>query len=135
MKKSVVKAETAINLPMAPMLDVVLQILVFFVVTYRSTMPEAHLEVNLPSPGGRAAKDARPPAVLEVKVLPGQVLLQGIPRDPEAMKEMLIQIGKLDPNQTVLIKTDRLARTEELVRVLDICRGAKLTKLNLLTLR
>ena len=128
-----VRATDTLVVPMAPMIDVVFQLLIYFVLTFKEELPEAHLAVNLPSPG--KDRPIRPPTVLELKVLPGQIFLQGMPRPLETIKEQLAYLGKLDADQTVLVKTSPLAKAEELVLVLDLCRGAGLTKLNVLTLR
>lgn len=118
---------------MAPMIDVVFQLLIYFILTFREELPEAHLAVNLPSPAAAAsATDIR---LLELQVEPGQVLLMGTPRSLETIREKLEHLGRLDPEQTVLVKVNPLARTEELVRVLDMCKVANLTKLNVVTLR
>lgn len=130
-----VRATESMTVPMAPMIDVTFQLLIYFVLTFKEELPEAHLQVNLPSPDKAPPSQTKPPPVLELKVLPGQIILQGVPRPLETIKEQLAYLGKLDPDQTVLVKTSPLAKTEELVLVLDLCRGANLTKLNVLTLR
>lgn len=127
------RREINMQVPMTPMLDVVFQLLVFFILTFKEPTAEAHLQVNLPSPG--AGKPAKALQVLELKVFPGQVFLQGVPRSVETVKEQLEYIGKLDRDQTVLIKTSPLAKANELITVLDLCQAAGLTKLNVVTLR
>ena len=134
MAKAKFKAADVLTFPMAPMLDVVFQILIYFVFTFRVDLPEAHLAVNLPSPGAVASNRPRP-KLLELQVMPGEVLLQGTPRSLEMITETLAYLAKLDPDQTVIVKVSTKAVAEELVRVLDTCRGVGLTKLNVVTLR
>jgi len=130
------RASETLQVPMAPMIDVVFQLLIYFVLTFREETPEAHLAVNLPSPDTRPpATNQKPPQLLELTIFPGEVLIQGRSHNWESVRETLIYLGKIDNQQTVIIKTSTLARTEEVVRVLDLCSAAGLSKLNLVTLR
>ncbi len=129
------KIEDVLTFPMAPMLDVMFQILVFFVATYRTDMPEAHLAVNMPSTGKPPPGVQPHVSFLEITVLPEETLIQGRAHSPESMRETLNYLGKLDTEQLVIIKTSTKARTGSLVHVLDMCKSAGLSKLNLVTLR
>jgi len=125
-----------LQVPMAPMIDVVFQLLIYFVLTFREEIPEAHLAVNLPSPDTRPpAVNQKPPQLLELTILPGEVKIQGRSHSWQSVQETLAYLGKIDDQQTVIIKTSIMARTEEVVRVLDLCKAAGLSKLNLVTLR
>ena len=119
---------------MSSMIDVVFLLLIYFVVTHRDELSEAHLAVNLPSPNPVQQQEKKP-KLLEIEVHPGQIFLQGAPRSLEAVRETLTYLAGLDADQTVMIKTSQVAPTGELVKVLDICRGAGLTKLNVVTLK
>jgi biopolymer transport protein ExbD len=132
------KARSAgeMQVPMAAMIDCVFQLLIYFIVTYKDDIVEAHLAVNLPSSKPPSPDDPqKPPPVLELKVLPGQVLLQGAQRSIEEITDMLRHFAKLDPEQTVIVKTSVQARADELISVLDLCRGVGFTKLNVVTLK
>ena len=127
-----VTASTEVN--MSSMIDVVFLLLIYFVVTQKEEISEAHLAVNLPSPNAAAQHDVKP-KLLELEVHPGRVLLQGQAHSISKIKETLSYLAKLDPDQTVIVKTSMMARTEELVQVLDLCKGVGLSKLNVVTLR
>jgi biopolymer transport protein ExbD len=123
-----------VEVPMSSMIDVVFLLLIYFIVTQKPEISEAHLAVNLPSPDAAPTTDVKP-RLLELEVHPGQVFLQGAPRPMDRIRETLAYLAKLDPDQTVMVKTSVMARTEELVNVLDLCRGVGLTKLNVVTLQ
>ena len=126
--------EQMVQVPMSSMIDVVFLLLIYFVVTHKHEIAEAHLAVNMPSPQAAPAAEVKP-RLLELEVHPGQVLLQGAARSIPEIKEALGQLARLDSQQTVLVKVSLMARTEELVEVLDLCKGTGLTKLNVMTLR
>ncbi len=131
--KAKLQVADVLTLPFAPMLDIVFQILIYFVFTFRVDLPEAHLAVNLPSNDTIAGRVM--PRLLELQVEPGQVLLMKMPRNLDDIRSVLVGMAKLNPDQTVIIKVNTGARAEELVTVLDMCRGAGLQKLNVLTLK
>lgn len=128
------KSAEQLQIPMSAMIDVVFQLLIYFIVTHQKEIPEAHLAVNLPSPNTAAAPQVKP-KLLELQVMPGQILLQGVPRTLAMVQESLAYLAKLDPEQTVIVKVSLMARAEELVQVLDLCDGVGLSKLNVVTLK
>ncbi len=126
--------DKVVEIPMSSMIDVVFLLLIYFVYTHREELAEAHLAVNLPSPNAAQTSEVKP-RLLELEVHPGQVMLQGAPRPLDAIKTSLAHLASLDPDQTVMVKTSVLAKTEELVAVLDLCKAVGFTKLNVVTLQ
>ncbi len=133
MPKKQEKPEQVLTFPMAPMLDMMFQILVFFVATYRTITPEAHLVVNLPAPA-RPTLNKKPPTLLEIRILPDQYLLNGAVKKFETLQDDLTTLARQDSELTVMIKVSPKSKVDNLVQVLDICKTNKLNNLNLLTL-
>lgn len=125
----------SLAIPMSSMIDVTFLLLIYFIITQREEIPEAHLAVNLPSPNQPQQPSDEKPNLLEIEVHPGQVYLKKVPQSLEQLQEMLAKMAAYDAEQTVIIKTSVLAQTQELVRVLDLCKGLGLTKLNVMTLK
>ena len=120
---------------MSSMIDVVFLLLIYFIVTQKDEISEAHLAVNLPSPN-KAQETKIKPKFLELEVHPGgEIFLQGVAKTLPQVRETLKYLASLDPEQTVIIKTSVMATTEDLVRVLDTCKGVGLEKLNVMTLQ
>jgi len=57
-----------INVPMAPMIDVVFQLLIFFMLTLKIVAPEGDFDINMPM-GAGAPSDELPPLDLKVRLL------------------------------------------------------------------
>jgi biopolymer transport protein ExbD len=129
------KEVESLECPMSAMIDVVFQLLIYFIITQKDEVPEAHLAVNLPSPDQAPVQQRNKPQLLEIEVHPGQILLQGVPRSLDMIQDTLTYLAKLDPDQTVIIKTNVMAKTSELVAVLDLCKGVGFKKLNIMTLK
>lgn len=122
------------EVPMSSMIDVVFLLLIYFIVTQKDEISEAHLAVNLPSPNAAQEKQEDPPRPLELTVLRGKVQLRGRTMTMERIQETLEPFAKEDPELTVMIKTSTKALNGELVKVLDMCKSMGLTKLNVATL-
>ncbi|MEA2011768.1 MAG: biopolymer transporter ExbD [Verrucomicrobiota bacterium] len=121
--------------PMSSMIDVVFLLLIYFIVTFKDVIPEAHMAVNLPSPSAAQTTEEEPPDLLDIEVHPNQYILKGTPQSLESIKKTLQYLGELDPDMTVMVKTNVAAYNKELIALLDLCKGSGLTKLNVVTLK
>ncbi len=125
----------ALAIPMSSMIDVTFLLLIYFIITQREEIAEAHLAVNLPSVNRAQQQPDEKPNLLEIEIHPGQVYLKKMPQTMAQLQDMLAKMAAYDAEQTVIVKTSVLAQTQELVRVLDMCKGLGLTKLNVMTLK
>ena len=117
--------------PMSSMIDVVFLLLIYFIVTFKDVIPEAHLAVNLPSPNPAQSKEEDPPDLLDIEVHHKQYYLRGQAQSLKAIQKTLEYLGKLDPDMTVMIKTSVSAYNQELIALLDLCKGSGLQNLTL----
>ena len=127
------KAEN-LSVQMSSMIDIVFLLLIYFIVTAREEITEAHLSVNLPAPGSAKATENKP-KMLEIEVHQGQYRLNGAPLEADVIESMLIGLGRTDPSMTVMVKVAFDAYASELVTALDLCDKAGLTNLNVVSLR
>jgi len=118
--------------PMSSMIDIVFLLLIYFIITQKDEISEAHLAVNLPSPGRGKPSDTKP-QLLEIEVRENMYTLRGVALSLSNLAETLTKFR--DPDLTVIIKVSVQAKARDLVAVLDLCQGAGLTKLNVVTLR
>ncbi|MFA4945193.1 MAG: biopolymer transporter ExbD [Lentisphaeria bacterium] len=127
-------AQEPLNVPMAPMIDVVFQLLIYFVLTFKQEIPEAHLAVNLPS-RPKSPPPGTPPPVLNLTVQPRAYLLGGAPIALDRLRTELKELGALNPDVTIVIQVSQSAKADQVVKVLDACKGGNLSQLNLMTLK
>jgi biopolymer transport protein ExbD len=108
----------------APMVDVLMVLLVFFIVTWNFALSENELDVRVPS----AAKANEPQpyvgqVVINVKAN-GTIVVN---RQQKTVRELLDQLKKLAqlyPDQAVIVRGDEAVDYKHIVEVLDICRQA-----------
>ena len=135
-----VKVEQVLTLPMAPLLDVVMQILCFFVVTYQMDQPESHLVVNLPSPSaGKPPPGSKVPLLLNLGVFSnGQYALgtsaaNMTPMSLDNIEETIRGAVEGNKDATVLVNVSQEAKTANLIKALDLCGKLGLKNLNVMT--
>jgi biopolymer transport protein ExbD len=128
-----------IQLQLAPMIDVILFLLCFFLLTWNLARYEQDLEVKVP-----VARNGTPP-----KELPGEVIINMKPdgkggavieleRSPLSLEELqrkLSAIQQVYPDQAVVVRGAEDVLYKNLVQVLDACRAAKLTNIAFATNR
>jgi biopolymer transport protein ExbD len=115
-----------ITFQIAPMVDILLFLLVFFILTWNFSRNEAELDVKVPA--AQEGKESRRPAgevILNVKK-DGAIVMNRRPMSPGELLETLTRIGKLYPDQAVVLRGDENVDYRYVVDVLDICRAANI---------
>lgn len=127
----------AIGIEIAPLIDIVFILLIFFVVT-STFMSEQALEVQLPSSESTAAPAKQ--SAIEVVISANDEIRINQAQIPQpslvSVKEILASL-KDSSNQTpnVVIRADAAARHETVVLVLDAANLLGLTQVNILTVK
>jgi len=110
----------------APMVDILLFLLVFFMLTWNFSRNEAELDVKVPA--AREGKENRRPAgevILNVKK-DGAIVMNRRPMSSDELLETLTRVAKLYPDQAVVLRGDEKVDYRYVVDVLDICRAANI---------
>ena len=110
----------------APMVDILLFLLVFFILTWNFSRNEAELDVKVPA--AQEGKETRRPAgevILNVKK-DGGIVMNRRPMSSDELLETLTRIAKLYPDQAVILRGDENVDYRFVVDVLDVCRAANI---------
>lgn len=118
--------------PMSAMIDVVFLLLIFFIVTQRDVISEAHLQVNLPTGGGPSDKIL---ALIDVRVMPNAYYYKGKEQSIDYIAAKLKENFVICPDAKVDIKTKLDAKHKKIVAILDACKASGLKSFNLQTLK
>ncbi len=121
------------EIPMTPMIDVVFQLLIYFIVTMKPVDVVAHLDVFRPSAEASKEQNEAPPKLIKILVLPDGFTINERPVNLRELERLLDKLGALDPNQTILITCGSLSPHRGLVRVLDLCSKSGLKNLSVLS--
>ena len=115
------------GIQLAPLVDVLLLLLIFFLMTWNAARNENELDVKVPK--ASAAKEKTAPIgdiVVNVKA-DGNVVVNRRTLNPAELTEMLKGLVQLYPEQAVVIRGDESGAYKNVVSVLNICSEAGVT--------
>lgn len=111
---------------LAPMIDVVFLLLIFFIVTWNFARWETEIDVTVPT-AKEGAESRRSVGEIIINVnKDGGILVNRQRLRPDELLERLRRIASLYPDQAIILRGDREASYDAIVRVLDICREANI---------
>jgi biopolymer transport protein ExbD len=132
-RKRVKPAAENPEIPMTPMIDVVFQLLIYFIVTMKPVDVVAHLDVFRPSSEAAADETTTPPKLIKIVIFPDGYTINDRPVTVPELERLLDKLAALDKNQTILITCGSLSPHKSLVRVLDLCSKSGLKNLSVLS--
>lgn len=115
------------GIQLAPLVDVLILLLIFFLLTWNAARNENELDVKLPS--ASAAKETSAPVgpvVVNVKS-DGNVVVNRRNLTGAELSDLLRGLVQLDPNQAVVIRGDESGAYKNIVEVLNIASVAGVT--------
>lgn len=112
------------GIQLAPLVDVLLLLLIFFLMTWNAARNENELDVKLPS-ASAAKENAAPagPVVVNVKT-DGTIIVNRRTLNPTELGDLLRNLVQLDPQQAVVLRGDETGAYKHVVDVLNICSQA-----------
>ena len=123
----------AADLPMTPMIDVVFQLLIYFLTTIHPLDVMANLDVFRPSPEAQKEKPDTPPKMIRITVFADTYLINDRPVDGPELDRLLSKLASIDKTQTILIMCTSLSPHERLITVLDLCAKSGLVNLSVVS--
>ncbi len=111
------------DINVTPLIDVVLVLLIIFMVLTPSMLK--HLDATIP----KKAEDTAAPPPTEAPIVveltaKREVIVNGEPVQPEALAATLAERLRADRQKVVFFKAEDQARYGEVVRFMDVARGA-----------
>lgn len=111
---------------MAPMVDVVFLLLIFFLVTWNFARNETELDIVVPTAKeGSESRRSVGEIILNVKK-DGSTILNRRSLSEDELASALTRISSLYPDQAVILRGDINTDYATIVKVLDICRSANI---------
>ncbi len=115
------------GIQLAPLVDVLMLLLIFFLLTWNAARNENELDVKVPK-ASEAKEKAAPigDVVVNVKA-DGNVIVNRRTFTAPELTELLRNLVQLDENQAVVIRGDEAGAYKNIVDVLNICSAAGIT--------
>ena len=118
---------------MTPMIDVVFQLLIYFIVTIKPVDVVTNLDVFRPAPNPNQPPDTKPPNLLRIGVYQDGYTLNDNPVSLDAMDTALARIARIDAGQTIMVTVSAFSEHGALVRALDLCAKNGLKSLSIVS--
>jgi biopolymer transport protein ExbD len=117
------------GIQLAPLVDVLLLLLIFFLLTWNAARNENELDVKVPKAASAKEKMATMgDVVLNVKA-DGNVVVNRRTLSSTELSDMLKNLVQLYPDQAVVIRGDETGAYKHVVGVLNICSEAGVTNI------
>lgn len=115
------------GIQLAPLVDVLLLLLIFFLMTWNAARNENELDVKVPK--ASSAKEKTAPigdVVVNVKA-DGNVIVNRRTLGAPELSELLKSLVQLNPEQAVVIRGDETGAYKNIISILNICTEAGIT--------
>jgi biopolymer transport protein ExbD len=122
------------SIEMTPMIDVVFQLMIYFILTSKPVTVSAHLDVFRPSASRPTEEVREPPKMIQIEILPGALVMNGRSLTLDSLSEILTKLGAISKTQTVMIMCGADSEHEQLIEVLDRCTKAQLSNLSVVSM-
>lgn len=126
--------ETA-GMQLAPMIDIVFLLLIFFIVTWQFSRSETELNVSVPT-AEEGSELNRPKGEIIINILKdGTLKVEGNEVDMLQLHDKLAAIAERFENQPVRIRGDGEVAYQRIVQVIDTCQKAGIWNISFATQR
>ena len=118
----------------APMIDIIFNLLCFTITTQIFSQWESEINVKLPTAESANIPQRLPGEIIINVMEDGTTVVNRQVLDTSALRNLLDRIVKLFPGQPVLIRGDKKTAYEHVIRVLDLCRKADIWNISFATI-
>ena len=118
-----------VEVSMTPMIDVVFQLLIYFLVTFSTAEVLSFLDISRPAPDAAQEEPSPPADMIRIAVMENGYGINGRDVGDEELKVLLERLAEVSTKQTVLVNCDDQSLHGRLVQVLDLCAANELTQI------
>lgn len=121
------------GIQLAPMIDVVFLLLIFFIVLWNYARFETEIDISVPAASaGENPERTIGEIVVNVKK-EGGIIIEGIERTELETLEMFKSIVAAYPDQALILRGDKKASFDHIVKVLNLCKEANIWNISFAT--
>ena len=122
------------KLEMTPMIDVVFQLLIFFIVTIKQEDICSKLNAYRPSPDKDVTDPREQPELVNIVISRTGFIMRGRPVSREGLEKDLALVARLSKKSPVLLRCTADSPHAYLVQALDICNKVGLEQLSIFSM-
>jgi biopolymer transport protein ExbD len=124
-----------IAMQLAPMIDILLLLLSFFIISWQFSRSETELNVSVPSAQEGAEPERQRGEIIINVLADGVIRVEGAQVDLPQLNEKLAAIARQFENQPVRIRGDGGVAYQRIVEVIDTCQKAGIWNISFATQR
>lgn len=126
----------AVAIDMTPMIDIVFQLLIFFMVTTTFSQASSNtsgIEVNLPKATTKEVQQQADDIVVALTT-DGKLIIDGAEYRPDQLRDRLTALSKSKPGASVIVQADISVHHGKVVEIMDIAKSAGIQRIGIATL-
>ena len=112
------------EMQLAPMIDVVFLLLIFFIVSWNFARFEAEIDVSVPQAETAEQEPSLPGEIIINVKKDGEIRVNSQTLTTEELLARLLKVSEHFPNQPVILRGDRETAFDHIMKVLDTCQKA-----------
>ena len=121
------------GIQLAPMIDVVFLLLIFFIVLWNYARFETEIDISVPAASaGENPERTIGEIVVNVKK-EGQIIIEGVEKTETETLEMFNNIVAAYPDQALILTGDKEASFDHIVKILNLCKKANIWNISFAT--
>jgi biopolymer transport protein ExbD len=124
-----------IAMQLAPMIDILLLLLSFFIISWQFSRSETELNVSVPTAQEGAEPERQRGEIIINVLADGAIRVEGAKVDLPQLHEKLAAIARQFENQPVRIRGDGGVAYQRIVEVIDTCQKAGIWNISFATQR
>lgn len=114
------------EMELAPMIDVVFLLLIFFIVTWNSAQQERNVDVSVPAAEEGADPERQVGEIIVNVDKEGTIVVNGTVVTEDDLLGRLHAISEEYPDQAVILRGDSQASFQHIINILDVCKKANI---------
>jgi len=115
---------TGVSIELTPIIDMVFLLLIFFLVATTFQQTEREMQIALPAASSAGPISASLRELIINVDADGRIIVSGATMTGEELTSLVEDAVANNPDQKVTVRGDRDTSYANIVRVLDICKGA-----------
>jgi|TARA_B100001250_G_C19745844_1_gene765258 biopolymer transport protein ExbD len=121
------------GIQLAPMIDIVFLLLIFFIVLWNYARFETEIDISVPAAtSGETPKRTIGEIVVNVHK-DGKIVVEGVSKSEPELLKMFNDIVAAYPDQALILRGDRAASFDHIVKVLNVCKQANIWNISFAT--
>ena len=124
-----------VSIQLAPMIDILLLLLSFFIITWQFSKSETELNVKVPTAQEGADPEQSRGEIIVNVLADGSIRVESVTMDRPQLLDKLSKISASFKNQAIRIRGDGTVPYQRIVEVIDTCQQANIWNISFATQR